>query len=63
MVIDGGVNWDKVATGAGIVGATLIAVACAPASAFVGAAYGAMLVGSVLSGGAAGYFIGSGLAE
>lgn len=63
LLIDGGVDWQSVGAGLGIASATFIAIACAPASAFVGVAYGAMLLGSAAGGAAAGCYIGYGLAN
>ena len=61
MEIDGGVNWEHVGTGLGILSATCIAVACAPATAFVGASAVAMAIGCAAGGYAAGCYIGMGL--
>lgn len=61
LMVDGGVDVGAVVTGLSILGGFCVAVACAPATAFVGAAYGVMLVGAALTGSAAGLSIGYGL--
>ena len=61
--IAGGVDWGEVATGLEIAGAALFAIAALPEAAFVGAAYGAVLLASAASGAAAGIHIGIGLAS
>ena len=48
-------------TGLVAVGGALIAIACAPASAFVGAAYGLMCAGSAIVGVSSGTLMGYGL--
>lgn len=63
VVIDGGVDWESVGAGLGIAGAACLTIACAPASAFVGASYGILCVGAAVSGAAAGCYIGSRLAS
>ena len=61
MLLDGGIDWESIGCGLGIAGTFYVAVACAPASAFVGAAYGCMLAGAALTGAAAGCYIGNGI--
>ena len=61
LLLDGGIDWESIGCGLGILGTTCIAIACAPASAFVGVAYGCMLVGSAAAGAAAGCYIGNGI--
>lgn len=61
--IAGGVDWGEVATGLEIAGGALFAIAALPEAAFVGAAYGAVLLASAASGAAAGIHIGIGLAS
>lgn len=61
-MIDGGVDFEAIGNGLAIASATLFAVACAPASAFVGTAFVATYVAGVLGGVAAGCHIGYGLA-
>lgn len=63
MAIEGGVDWGAIGAGLGILSATMFAIACAPASALVGAGYVAMMIGSAAGGAAAGCYIGSGLAS
>lgn len=63
LSIDGGWNWESIGAGLAIFSTVCIAIACAPASAFVGVAYVAMLIGSAAGGAAAGCYIGSGLSQ
>lgn len=63
MAIDGGIDWQAIGAGLGILSATMLAVACAPASAFVGVAYVALMIGGAAGGAAAGCYIGYGLAS
>lgn len=61
MMVDGGVKVEPILTGVAVLGTFCVAVACAPASAFVGGAYAAMLIGATLTGAAAGGGIAYGL--
>ena len=61
VFIDGGIDWRAIGAGCGIMAAGMFAIACAPASALVGAAYGAMCIGAVATGAGSGAYIGYGL--
>lgn len=61
MMVDGGVKVEPIITGVAALGAFCLAVACAPASAFVGTAYTVMLIGAALTGSAAGGSVAYGL--
>lgn len=61
LAVDGGVDWQSIGAGLGIVATACFAIACAPASAFVGVAYAGMVIASATSGAAAGCYIGYGL--
>ena len=49
VFIDGGIDWQAIGAGCGIMAAGMFAIACAPASALVGAAYGVELSRNVQS--------------
>lgn len=61
MSIDGGVDLGWIGSGIAVVGAGCFAIICAPASAFVGAAYIGTLACSAAVGAGAGLMIGQGL--
>lgn len=63
QAIVGGINWGSIGAGLGILSAVCISVACAPASAFVGAAYVALSIGAYSGAAAAGVYIGFGITE
>lgn len=61
MMVDGGVKVEPIIAGGLALGTFCVAVACAPATAFVGGAYAVMLIGAALTGAAAGGSIAYGL--
>lgn len=60
-VIDGGTDWGWIGSGVAVAGAGCFAIICAPAAAFVGAAYVGTLVCSAAVGAGAGMMIGQGI--
>lgn len=58
-----GFNGDEFFTGVGIAGGGILAIVALPEVAFVGAVYGATLLGAAAVGSAAGWFMGEGLAS
>ena len=61
-MVSGAVNWEKVATGAAIVGGALLGAATLPVSAPIVVAVAAV-GGASLAGAAGGYLIGKGIVE
>lgn len=61
LMVDGGTDWGWIGSGLAVVGAGCFAIMCAPASVFVGAAYGITLACSAAIGAGAGMMIGQGL--
>jgi hypothetical protein len=61
LEVDGGVIWANVGAGLALASAIFIGIACAPAAAFVGAAYVALSIGVYSGALGAGLLIGSGL--
>jgi hypothetical protein len=62
FAVEGGVVWANVGACLALVSAVCIGIACAPAAAFVGAAYVALSIGAYSGAVGAGVLIGSGLA-
>ena len=60
-IVEGGVDWGWIGSGVVAAGAGCLAIMCAPASVFVGAAYAGTLACSAIIGAGAGMMIGQGI--